>query len=67
MKINITCDICKVTHSVHRTNEIPEDVTELFCNWCFDCEDKAKDYYDERYGYETIPEPINPNQIILEL
>jgi hypothetical protein len=65
--INITCDICKATLSVHRTDEIPPEVTELFCNWCPNCEDKADDYYTERYGYTPIPEPINPNQINLDL
>lgn len=64
-RINITCDICKQTHSVVRTNEIPEEVTELFCNWCQNCEDKAQDYYDERYGYTPLPEPEDPNQIKL--
>lgn len=52
--INITCDICKKTHSVRRTDEIPEEVTEIFCNWCPECEDKAEDYYTERYGYKPI-------------
>jgi hypothetical protein len=64
-KINITCDICHKTHEVGRTSEIPEEVTELFCNWCPECEDKADDYYDERYGYDPIPEPIDPNQLTL--
>jgi hypothetical protein len=61
-KINITCDICKATLSVDRTNEIPPEVTELFCNWCPDCEDDADDYYEERYGYTTIQETLNPKQ-----
>lgn len=61
IKINITCDICKETHSVNRTDEIPEDVTELFCNWCPICADKADDYYEERYGYKPI-EINDPNQ-----
>lgn len=66
-KINITCDICKETVSVARTEEIPIEVTELFCNWCYKCEDKADDYYTERYGYIPILEAVNPNQIKLEL
>lgn len=65
MKINITCDTCKKTHSVGRTNEIPPEVTELFCNWCPECADEAQDYYEERYGYAPPPEPVNPDQIKL--
>lgn len=65
MTIKITCDICKNSYNVHRTNEIPPEVTELFCNWCPDCEDKADDYYEERYGYSPIPEPTDPNQLNL--
>lgn len=64
-KINITCDICHNTIEVHRTEEIPEDVTELFCNWCPDCEDYADDYYTERYEYKPIKESLDPNQLNL--
>lgn len=63
-KINITCDTCKITHSVTRTNEIPEDVTELFSNWCPSCTEEPDDYIEERYGYKPI-EIVNPNQIEL--
>jgi hypothetical protein len=66
MKIDITCDACRQTFSVHRTNEIPPDVTKLFCNWCPGCEDKAQDYYDERYCYDPIPDLLDPNQLIFE-
>jgi len=64
-KIKITCDICKGSFDVDRTNEIPPEVTELFCNWCPMCEDDADDYYTERYGYEPIKEPEDPAQLKL--
>lgn len=66
-KINITCDICKKTHVVGRTNEIPDEVTELFCNWCPECTDELDDYYDERYGYNPIKLPPDLNQVKLEI
>lgn len=66
-KINITCDTCHKVHEVRRTDEIPPEVTELFCNWCPECEDEAEDYYDEKYGYNPIPDPTDPNQIALQL
>ena len=68
-RINITCDKCKDTYSVRRTDEIPHEVTALMCNWCPICDDKglADCDYEERYYYYPIPEPINPNQITLDL
>ena len=68
-KINITCDICKETYEVNRTNEIPDDVTALMCNWCPVCDDngKADCDYEERYYYEPIPDKPDPNQIELEV
>jgi len=60
-KINVKCEGCGKIHNLNRTEEIPEDVVSLICNWCIECEDMAKDYYAERYCYEE--EPINnPNQ-----
>lgn len=48
--IKITCDTCHKTHEVTRTNEIPEHVVSMGCNWCPSCEDKAQDYYEEWYN-----------------
>jgi len=68
-KINITCDTCHVTHEVNRTSEIPSNVVSLYCNWCPDCEDKATEYYEERYntndGDNNIPDPVPDNQLCL--
>lgn len=68
-KIDITCDTCGDTYQVHRTDEIPDDVTKLMCNWCPICDDngKADCDYEERYYYHPLPEPFNPNQITLNL
>lgn len=60
-KINVKCEGCGKVHNLNRTEEIPDDVVSLICNWCIECEDTAKDYYTERYCYDE--EPINnPNQ-----
>lgn len=52
---------------VRRTDEIPENVTALMCNWCPVCDNngKADCDYDERYCYEPIPDTPDPNQIAL--
>lgn len=48
--IKITCDTCHKTHEVNRTNEIPDHVVSMGCNWCPECEDRAEDYYEEWYN-----------------
>jgi len=35
--------------------------------WCPECEDDATDYYTEKYIYTVIPEPIDPNQLSLNI
>ena len=67
--IKILCDCCKIVLDVPRTNEIPEDVKYLKCNFCTGCEanDKMNDYYLEEYVYESdnISDPVPPNQLDL--
>ena len=46
-RINIKCRTCNKVHDVVRTEEIPRQAISLECNWCVECEDKAKDYYQE--------------------
>jgi len=65
--IVIECENCGLKHGVNRTVEIPDDVTSLSCNWCPECEDDATDYYTEKYIYTVIPEPIDPNQLSLNI
>ncbi len=64
-KINITCDTCKKTFVVGRTNEMPDEVTELFCNWCPSCD--SDEDYEERYSYEPLSSPPDLNQVKLEI
>ncbi len=66
-KINVHCDTCKKMHTVDRTEEIPDEVVALKCNWCPGCEDQAQDYYMEDYlTYEPFhPDLIPPNQLNL--
>lgn len=61
-KIKIKCNGCQREHDTQRTNEIPEDVTSLVCNWCPACEDTATDYYMEEYRYLEVDEVKDPNQ-----
>jgi len=63
--IVVECENCGLKHGVNRTVEIPDDVTSLLCNWCPECEDDATDYYNEKYVYTPIVEPIDPNQLNL--
>ena len=62
--ISIYCTQCKEDHLVSRTEEIPEEVVSLKCNWCPGCD--AFEDYNEEYVYEE-KEIINPNQIKLEI
>lgn len=71
-RINITCDTCHKTHDVDRTNEIPDWVISLGCNWCPACEDRAEDYYQEWYnptneGDAKVPDiiPVGDNQLTM--
>ena len=67
-RMNITCDTCHKTHSVRRTSEIPEHVISMGCNWCPECEDRAKEYYEEWYNESESgeqPEPVPDNQLVM--
>lgn len=68
-KIDITCKNCGDTYSVDRTDEIPENVKKLLCNFCPICPED--DYYEEDYVYYELGELQqvieNPNQLNLEL
>ena len=69
-KIKITCDTCCEIHEVSRTNEIPKHVISMGCNWCPNCEDRAKSYYKEWYNYtdednENIGDNIPDNQLVM--
>lgn len=64
-KIKIHCQGCQDDFQTQRTEEIPDDVTSLICNWCPRCEDTAKDYYKEEYRYFEVDETIDKNQLSL--
>lgn len=64
--IRLLCRCCGKVHTLPRTNEIPEEVTALACNYCIECEDKMTDYYNELYIDESeLPTVENLNQIKL--
>lgn len=64
-KIIVNCLHCKEIHRVWRTEEIPEEVTQLAVNFCPICEDEADDYMQEYYLYEPVKELIIFNQLTL--
>ena len=47
--IDMTCQTCKTVHEVKKTDEIPDDVIRMTCNWCPQCEDSAEAVYEEWY------------------
>lgn len=66
LRIKLLCKCCGQVHDLPRTNEIPDEVTALACNFCIECEDKMDDYYNEWYiKEEELPIADNPNQIKL--
>ncbi len=60
--IKIHCQGCIKDFEVIRTEEIPDDVTSLICNWCPSCQDTAKDYYKEEYRYFKVEDKKDINQ-----
>ena len=65
--IKILCDCCKKITEVPLTEEIPEDVKYLKCNFCPDCMGEMNDHYSEDYIYlsDNISDPVPPNQLDL--
>lgn len=51
--IQIYCQNCYKAHDVDRTEEIPDDVVALKCNWCPSCMDDAPAPYEEWYVNEN--------------
>ncbi len=68
-RINLTCETCGIVHDLRKTDEIPKHVFFMRCNWCPDCEDQAKDYYqewwDENENSEPQPIPVGDNQLCM--
>jgi len=65
-QIKLLCKCCGKVHTLPRTNEIPEGVNTLACNWCIECDGKVQDYYEEWYIDESeLPPVIDPNQLEL--
>lgn len=66
LRIKLHCKCCGKVHDLPRTEEIPEEVGSLQCNFCIECEDKMDDYYNEWYIEESeLPVIVDPNQITL--
>jgi hypothetical protein len=60
--INIKCTSCKEISSVSRTNEIPDEVVSLECNWCPGCPKEPNEDYHEKHIYEE-EQFFNPDQL----
>mgnify|MGYP001614667471 FL=1 len=60
--ITIKCSGCKDTHAVRRTEEIPDEVVSLECNWCPGCPTEPDEDYHEKYIYEE-EQHFNPDQL----
>lgn len=68
LRIKLLCMCCNKVHELAKTEEIPEEVTALACNFCIECEDKMNNDYDEWYIDESeLPVIENPNQLKLAL
>ncbi len=66
LRIKLKCECCGKVHDLPRTSEIPEDVNNMACNFCIECEDKMTDYYNEWYISDNdIPPVEDPNQLKL--
>lgn len=65
-QIPLICHHCGQIHTMNRTPEIPEDAQTIHCNFCMDCEDAMDDYYNEWFSDEPLPDPVDPNQLIME-
>lgn len=65
--IKLTCEGCGKVHTLPKTKEIPQEVDNLFCNWCPVCEDDALEPYEEWYPESKKEEEkiIDPNQLSL--
>jgi len=69
-RIQLTCENCHKVHDLQKTNELPKHVFFMKCNWCPNCEDEAKDYYEEWWDENdndgTPPQPPVPdNQLCM--
>lgn len=68
-RIKLTCETCHTTHDLEKTEEIPEHVIFMRCNWCPCCEDQADDYYKEWWDDENNPKsypiPVPDNQLCM--
>jgi NMD protein affecting ribosome stability and mRNA decay len=68
--ITLICEASGCIHELQRTEEIPEHIKIMRCNWCINCESKAQDYYNEWWDEEENKKeaeriPIAPNQLSL--
>lgn len=43
----IHCRNCGAKHPIYKTDEIPNDIIRLECNWCPNCEGSIDELYEE--------------------
>lgn len=71
-KINIACENCGMVHEVRRTNEIPDWVISMGCNWCPNKDCHPQEDYEEWYNPKNEgdelpvePIPVGDNQLTM--
>ena len=46
--VDLTCETCMKSYEFE-PDTVPDQAIGGFCNWCPACEDKAEDYYEEKW------------------
>lgn len=65
-RIKMLCKGCGKVHDLPRTDEIPDHILVMACNFCPSCEDNPDDCYEEWPIDESdLPIIENPNQLKL--
>jgi hypothetical protein len=70
-QIQLTCEHCKKVYDLDKSSELPAHVFFLHCNFCPECEDSAKGYYEEWWDEDENnpdthkPVPVGDNQLCM--
>lgn len=70
-RIQMTCECCSKVYDLQKTEEIPDHVFLMRCNFCIECDfnDKMTDYYDEWWDDNENPlerpTPVPDNQLCM--
>lgn len=59
-RIRLKCETCYHIWDLPRTNELPEHIFFMHCNWCPKCEDQAQTPYEEWWEDNENGDNYNP-------